>query len=117
MHHHHRDFISPVLAAALLVARSVMPRGNIFMKPEYHVVGKMGWGPVDYVIWYRTLAVVITEVSFYLFAFLKNESYDNGENDGSDDTSAPFSSRPGGIAPHRHGQRVSWKSAQCATRS
>ena len=90
LHHYHRDFISPVLAAALLVARSVISRDNIFMKPEYHVVGKMGWGPVDYVIWYRTLAVVITEVSFYLFAFLKNESYDNGENDGSDDTSAPF---------------------------
>ena len=58
-----RDFISPVLAAALLVARSVMPKGgNLFMRPEYHIVGKMAWGPIDYIILYYTLAVVIAEV-------------------------------------------------------
>ena len=32
------------------------------MRPEYHVVGKMAWGPIDYVILYYTLAVVVAEV-------------------------------------------------------
>ena len=47
----------------MLVARSVMPKGgNLFMRPEYHVVGKMAWGPIDYIVLYYTLAVVIAEV-------------------------------------------------------
>ncbi|KXZ52468.1 hypothetical protein GPECTOR_9g512 [Gonium pectorale] len=60
-----RELISPVLATALLLARAKGPEGQLCMRPDYHVVGKMAWGPVDYVILYRTVAVVVAEARRY----------------------------------------------------
>lgn len=58
-----RDFISPVLALSLLLAREHGSLGKeLCMAVEYSIAGKLGWGPVDYVLLYRALGVMVAEV-------------------------------------------------------
>jgi hypothetical protein len=58
-----REFISPVLALALLVARAVTSdSSNAVLVPEYPLEGTVAWGPVDYVVLYRELAIIVVEV-------------------------------------------------------
>lgn len=58
--------ITPVLTVAILLARAHLKRdvgGHVpQLSPERMLVGTKGWGPVDYVIVYRMLAVVVVEV-------------------------------------------------------
>ena len=54
-----REFISPVLALALLVARALTSCGSsAVLTPEYHLEGRLAWGPLDYVVLYKGLALV-----------------------------------------------------------
>ena len=65
LRHHdmRREFISPVLALALLVARTITSCGSdVVLTPEYQLDGKLAWGPIDYVVLYKELAIVVVEV-------------------------------------------------------
>jgi len=60
--HSQREFISPVLALALLVARAVTSdSSSAELVPEYPLEGTVAWGPVDYVVLYRELAIIVVE--------------------------------------------------------
>jgi len=61
-----RDFISPVLTLSLLLARVKGSHGtSLRLAVEYNVVGKRAWGPVDYVLLYHTLGVMVAEAKRY----------------------------------------------------
>lgn len=63
-----RDFISPILVAAVLVARVLGPEApatardkDLLLQPEYHIIGSEAWGPIDYVIYFCRLVLIVAE--------------------------------------------------------
>eukprot|EP00195_Chlamydomonas_chlamydogama_P011909 CAMPEP_0202890920 /NCGR_PEP_ID=MMETSP1392-20130828/1166_1 /ASSEMBLY_ACC=CAM_ASM_000868 /TAXON_ID=225041 /ORGANISM="Chlamydomonas chlamydogama, Strain SAG 11-48b" /LENGTH=467 /DNA_ID=CAMNT_0049574573 /DNA_START=67 /DNA_END=1470 /DNA_ORIENTATION=+ len=61
-----RDFISPVLTLSLLLAREKGSHNDrLRLAVDYTLVGKRAWGPVEYVLLYRTLGVMVTEARHY----------------------------------------------------
>lgn len=60
-----RALVTPVLAQAVLLARANLSRGSgadlPVLSPEHGLSGTKAWGPVDYIILYRMLAIVVVE--------------------------------------------------------
>lgn len=59
-----RDFITPVLVDALLIARKIGPQtGRLELVTEMEFFGRKAWGPIDYVALFKTFAVIFGEVN------------------------------------------------------
>lgn len=61
-----RGFIDLVLAGALELAKAVKPKSdehNPYMKAESALAGSMAWGKVDYMLVYRSIGILVVEVS------------------------------------------------------
>lgn len=62
-----REFIGPLLHAAILIARALHPgfQKSVYrlgLRPELTVIGRHGFGPVDYILMYRAFMIVVAEV-------------------------------------------------------
>lgn len=75
-----RALVTPILAQAVLLARANLSRGPggdlPVLSPEHGLSGTKAWGPVDYIILYRLLAIVVVEVGtrwgrYRLYAVVK----------------------------------------------
>lgn len=62
-----REFISPLLHAAVLIACKIHPEfqrsvHGLRLFPELTVTGRHGIGPIDYILKYRQFMIVVAEV-------------------------------------------------------
>ena len=62
-----REYIDPVLVTAIIIVLAIKPEAGaiterLLLRPDYEVLGRLAWGPVDYVIFYRQFMTIVTEV-------------------------------------------------------